>query len=96
MSNTPKMDTFTFRIESDLKADFVKLVESQNKPAGEILRGFIRELVSSKRQNEFLKQARLQSKVIATAANSSNSDEAEVLRHLDREFDELSQRADWQ
>ncbi len=96
MSNTTKMDTFTFRIESDLKAAFVKLVESQNKPAGEILRGFIRELVGSKRQSDFLKQARLQSKIIAASAGSSDSDEAEVLRQLDMEFDELSQSKDWQ
>lgn len=95
MSNTPKMDTFTFRIESDLKAAFVKLVESQDKPAGEILRGFIRELVSSKRQSDFLKQARLQSKIIKAAASSADSDESEVLRQLDMEFDELSKNDDW-
>lgn len=96
MSHTPKMDTFTFRIESDLKAAFVKLVESQDRPAGEILRGFIRELVGSKRQSDFFKQARVQSKIIKAAADSSNSDEVEVLRQLDMEFDELSKHKDWQ
>lgn len=96
MNHTSKMDTFTFRIEPDLKAAFVKLAENQDRPAGEILREFIRELVEAKRQSDFAREARRQSKIIAAAASNSGSDEAEVLRQLDRAFDQLSRRKDWE
>lgn len=96
MSNQkPKMDTFTFRIEPGLKSAFVKLAEKHDKPAGEILREFIRELVESKLQRDFAREARRQSKIIAAAAAEAESDEAEILAHLDKAFDEFSARKDW-
>jgi hypothetical protein len=90
------LDTFTFRLERDLKSAFLKLAESQDKPAGEILRELIGELVKTKQHSDFVKEARRQSKIIAASASNSSSDEAEVLSQLDKAFDELSTRKDWQ
>ena len=88
-------DTFTFRIDSGLKAAFVKLAAQFDKPAAEILRDFIRELVETRRRTDFAREAHRQSKIVAAAASETGSDEADVLRQLDQAFDEYSRRRDW-
>lgn len=90
------MDTFTFRIEPELKAAFADLAEKQNRHAGEILRDFIRELVKTKRKVDFVREARRQSKIIAAATLDSGGDEAQIMRELDSAFDEFSTSTDWQ
>jgi hypothetical protein len=95
-NRTSRMDTFTFRIDPDLKAAFVELSERQEMPAGEILREYIRELVKTKQRQDFEGEARRQSKILLAAASNPGGDEADVLRYLDRAFDELSGRKDRQ
>lgn len=46
----PKLDTFNFRLEGDLKRAFLGAAETEDRPAGSILRDFMRTYVAEKEQ----------------------------------------------
>ncbi|HVC53214.1 MAG TPA: hypothetical protein VND87_14435 [Stellaceae bacterium] len=89
MSET-KTETVTFRIEAGLKDEFAQIAEQEAKPVGELLRELVREHVRQKRHREFEVDARRQSLLAAEAAKNPNSDEAQVMRELDANFDEFA------
>lgn len=93
MSET-KTETVTFRIDAALKDEFAEIAEEEAKPVGELLRELIRERVKQQRRLAFEAEARRQSLECAAAAQDPNSDEAQVTRELDANFDEFARELD--
>jgi len=60
-----------------LKAQFAAVVEAEDRPAAEVLRGLMRGYVEDWQRRRFAAEARRQSKLIADA-----EDEAEVMRWI--------------
>lgn len=89
MSET-KTKTVTFRIEATVKDEFAEIADAEHKPIGELLRELVRERVKRKRRCEFEAEARRQSLQCAAAAADPNSDEAQVMRELDANFDKFA------
>ena len=89
MSET-KTETITFRIDSTLKNEFAEIAEAQAKPVGELLRELVRDQVKQKKRREFEAEARRQSLECAAVAADPHSDEAQVMRELDANFDEFA------
>lgn len=46
LSSHPKLDSFNFRVDGDLKRAFLEMAERQDRPAGSILRDFMRSYVA--------------------------------------------------
>lgn len=86
----PKHEIVTFRIAPALKAAFTRIAVQERKPVGELLREMIRDRVQQRRRREFEAEARRQSLLLAEAARNPDSDEAEILRELDSNFDEFA------
>ena len=59
--------TFTFRIDPDLKAEFMAVTETENKPVAQVLRDFMSSYVERKKRKEFEVEARRQSLLIAAS-----------------------------
>ena len=85
-----KSETVTFRVDAALKDEFAEIAEEEAKPVGELLRELIRERIKQQRRRAFEAEARRQSLECATAARDPNSDEAQVMRELDANFDEFA------
>ena len=69
--------TLNLRIDAVLKAQFAAVVEAEDRPAAEVLRGLMRGYVEDWQRRRFTAEARRQSKLIADA-----EDEAEVMRWI--------------
>jgi hypothetical protein len=69
--------TFNLRIDAALKAEFAAAVETENRPAAEVLRSMMRDYVAGARRRRFAAEARRQSQMIA-----ASKDEAEVMRWI--------------
>jgi hypothetical protein len=82
-SHHSKEESFNFRVDPQLKADFQTATEAADKPAAQVLRDFMRTYVARHRERAFLAEARLQSRVLAERAADPTSDEAEVLRWIE-------------
>jgi hypothetical protein len=85
-----KTETVTFRIEAALKDEFAEIAEAEHKPVGELLRELVRDHVKQRKRLVFEAEARRQSLECAAAAADPNSDEAQVMRELDANFDEFA------
>jgi Ribbon-helix-helix protein, copG family len=85
-----KTETVTFRIDSALKDELTEAAEEQAKPIGQLLRDLVRDHIKQKKRREFEAEARRQSLECAAAARDPNSDEAQVMRELDANFDEFA------
>jgi hypothetical protein len=85
-----KTETITFRIDAALKNEFAETAEKEAKPVGELLRELVREHIKQRKRREFETEARRQSLLIAAAARDPTSDEAQVMRELDANFDEFA------
>ncbi len=48
VSSRPKLDSFNFRVDGELKRAFLDAAESEDRPAGSILRDFMRNYVAEK------------------------------------------------
>lgn len=48
VSSRPKLDSFNFRVDEDLKRAFLEVAEREDRPAGSILRDFMRSYVAQK------------------------------------------------
>lgn len=79
----PSEESFNFRLDSQLKADFENAAEAQDKPAAQVLRDFMRAYVKRQRERAFATEAKRQSRVIAERAADPASDEAEVMRWME-------------
>jgi hypothetical protein len=89
MSET-KTETVTFRIEAALKDELAEIAETEHKPMGELLRELVKQHVKQRKRLAFEAEARRQSLECAAAAHDPNSDEAQVIRALDANFDEFA------
>ena len=69
--------TLNLRIDAVLKAQFAAVVEAEDRPAAEVLRGLMRGYVEDAQRRRFAAEARRQSKLIA-----DSEDEAEVMRWI--------------
>jgi antitoxin component of RelBE/YafQ-DinJ toxin-antitoxin module len=72
-----KETTINLRIDAALKAEFTAAIESEDRPAAEVLRGLMRRYVEDARRRRFAVEARRQSQLIA-----ASKDEAEVMRWI--------------
>jgi hypothetical protein len=82
-SQHPKEESFNFRIDPKLKAEFQKATEAEDKPAAQVLRDFMRAYVERQRGRAFAIEARRQSRVLAKRAADPSSDEVEVMRWIE-------------
>lgn len=87
-SQHPKAETFNFRIDPALKAAFTQATESEDKPAAQVLRDFIRAYVERRQRKAFEAEARRQSREAAARARDPNTDEAQSLSEMEAMFDE--------
>jgi len=69
--------TLNLRIDPALKAEFVKVVEAENRPASDVVRELMRRYVDGARQRRFAVEAQRQSQMIA-----DSKDETEVMRWI--------------
>ncbi len=69
--------TLNLRIDAALKAEFTAVVEAEDRPAAEVLRGLMRGYVEDWQRRRFAAEARRQSQLIA-----ESEDEAEVMRWI--------------
>lgn len=82
-SQHPKDQTFNFRVDPSLKADFQSATEADDKPAAQVLRDFMRAYVIRQRKRKSLGDADRQSRLVAAHAGNPDSDEAEVMRWIE-------------
>lgn len=85
-----KTETVTFRIETALKGELADAAEAEHKPMGELLRELVKQHVKRRKRLAFEAEARRQCEIINAAAADPNSDEAQVMRELDANFDEFA------
>lgn len=90
-SQHPKEESFNFRVDPKLKADFQNATEAEDKPAAQVLRDFMRAYVERQRERAFTAEARRQSHLVAERATDPGSDEAEVMRWIE----DVSDTAGW-
>ena len=82
-SQHPKEDSFNFRVDPRLKAEFQTATEAADKPAAQVLRDFMRAYVARHRNRAFAAEAKRQSRLIAARAADPDSDQAEVMRWIE-------------
>lgn len=95
ISQHPKADSFNFRIDPALKAAFAQATESEDKPAAQVLRDFMRAYVERQTRKTFETEARRQSREAAVRARDPDSDEAASLRELGALLEEDHFAAEW-
>ena len=74
-SERAQESTLNLRIDSALKMEFTAIVEAEERPVAEVLRGLMRSYVEDAKRRRFAAEARRQSQLIA-----ASEDEAEVMR----------------
>ncbi len=77
MASRSQESTLNLRVDSALKAEFAAAVETEKRPAAEVLRALMRGYVEEARQRRFADAARRQSQLVA-----ASEDEAEVMRWI--------------
>lgn len=82
-SARPKVDSFNFRVDPELKAAFTAATAEKDKPAGQVLRDFMRGYVERQRDRAVMAETRRQSRLLAERAADPASDEAEVTRWIE-------------
>lgn len=83
----PKVDSFNFRVDPALKAAFTAAAAAEDKPAGQVLRDFMRVYVERGRDRALSAQARRHARILADRAADPASDEAEVMRWMEEVAD---------
>jgi predicted AAA+ superfamily ATPase len=81
-SHAPKEITLNLRLDSTLKAEFMAVAGTEDKPAAEVLRNLIREYVQKARRKAFLTEAARQSNLIANCS-SGRPEEIESMRWVE-------------
>ena len=79
----PKVESFNFRVDPELKAAFAAATAAEDKPAGQVLRDFMRAYVERRRDRAAAAEARRYSRVLAECAADPASDEAAVMRWIE-------------
>ena len=60
-----KVESFDFRIDPDLKVAFAAATAARHKPAGQVLRDFMRAYVGRQREQEAARQSRTVARLAA-------------------------------
>ena len=79
----PKVESFNFRVDSELKAAFTAAVAAEDRPAGQVLRDFMRTYVERRRKNALAAEAGQHFHLLAERAADAGSEEAEVMRWVE-------------
>lgn len=79
----PKVESFNFRVDPELKAAFTAAVAVEDRPAGQVLRDFMRAYVERRGEQALTVKARRQSRLLAERAADPGSDETEVMRWIE-------------
>ncbi len=82
-SARPKVDSFNFRVDPELKAAFTAATAEEDKPAGQVLRDFMRGYVERQRDRAAVAEARRHSRFLAERAADQGSNEAVVMRWIE-------------
>jgi hypothetical protein len=82
-SDTPKGETFTFRLDPALKVALSRSAADEHMQPAELLRMLVRDHVAGKERRAFEAEARRQSRAIADRARDPKSDEAQVMREIE-------------
>lgn len=82
-----KVENFNFRVEPELKAAFVAAAAADDRPAGQLLRDFMRRCVAVRARAEFAAEAKRQSRLIA----ADTAAEAEIIDWIGK----VSDRSGW-
>ena len=75
-------DTLNFRVEPQLKADFIAAAEGERRPAADVLRDLLRNYVRERKRRAFVAEARRQSRLI-----SGSPEEKDVMEWAERAAD---------
>lgn len=86
-SARPKAESFNFRVDPELKAAFTAATAAEDKPAGQVLRDFMRGYVERQRKRTATVEVRRQSRLLAERAADPASDEAAVMRWMEEVSD---------
>ena len=87
MSNSPKGETFTFRLDPALKAALAGSAADAHMQPAELMRALVRAHLAGKERRVFEAEARRQSLAIARRTRDLDSDEARVMREIDVNLD---------
>ena len=82
-STRPKVESFNFRVDPELKAALTAATAEEDRPAGQVLRDFMRGYVARRQERAFSAKARRQSLIVAQREVDPSSDEAEVMRWIE-------------
>jgi antitoxin component of RelBE/YafQ-DinJ toxin-antitoxin module len=91
----PKETSFNLRIDSALKAAFTAATEADDMPAAQVVRDFMRAYVKQRDRRAFEAEARRQSLEAAECARDPKSDEHDVMREIEAEFDRDDFADEW-
>ena len=82
-SARPKVESFNFRVDPELKAAFTAATAEEDKPAGQVLRDFMRGYVERQQDRAATAEVRRHSRFLAERAADPGSDEAAVMRWIE-------------
>ena len=82
-SARPKVESFNFRVDPELKAAFTAATAEEDRPAGQVLRDFMRGYVMRRQEHAAGAEARQQSRIVAEQAADPSSDEAKVMAWIE-------------
>jgi hypothetical protein len=85
-----KEESFNFRVDSRLKAEFRAATDADDVPAAQILRNFMRTYITRRNRLDFAAEAHRQSEAIAARATHPGSDESAMMAELDARLVGLS------
>lgn len=94
-SQHPKAESFNFRVDPALKAQFTQATEAEDRPAAQVLRDFMRAYVARRNRKIFEAEAQRQSRAAAERAGNPSSDEAISLKEMEALFDEDHFADEW-
>ncbi len=86
-SARPKVESFNFRVDPELKAAFTAATAEEDKPAGQVLRDFMRGYVERRRDLAAAAEARRHSRLLADHAADPGSEEAAVMGWIENVSD---------
>ena len=82
-SARPKAESFNFRVDPELKAAFAAATAEEDKPAGQVLRDFMRRYVEQRQARVAAANNRRHSRVLTGRASDPSSDEAAVMHWIE-------------
>lgn len=94
-STASKGETFTFRLDSSLKAALTRSAADEHMQAAELVRKLVRDHLAERERRAFKAEARRQSLAIAQRSLNTNSDEAQVMRDIEDGFDSDDFADEW-